>query len=93
MKATAERALVLTDSPALTGSDLQDILRDCGLSLEAVTVMTASGNLSSAVLQQGAFSTVVSLARAANYHDVARLALLCTTLRPGGILRVEEAKV
>ncbi|BDA48156.1 Anamorsin homolog 2 [Coccomyxa sp. Obi] len=92
MKISTERALVLTDSPALTGSDLQNILKDCGLSLEAVTLMTASVNLTSAVLQQGAFSTVVSLARAANYHDVARLALLCTALRPGGILRVEEAK-
>lgn len=92
MKTTAERALVLTDSPSLTGSDVQDILRDCGLSLEAVTIMTASGNLTSANLQQGSFSTVVSLARAASYHDVARLALLCTALRPGGILRVEEAE-
>ncbi len=93
MKTTAERALVLTDSPALTGSDLQDILRDCHVSLDAVTLMTASGNLTKAVLQQGAFSTVISLARAASYHDVARLALLCTALGPGGILRVEEAKV
>lgn len=93
MKTTAELALVLTDSPALPGSDLQKVLRDCNLTLEVVTLITASGNLTGAVLQQGAYSTVISLARAADYHDVARLALLCTALRPGGILRVEEAKV
>lgn len=93
MKSTPQRILVLTDGPVLDGSDLRKILSTSDLSLEAVSLMTASGGLTKTALAQGVFHTIVSLSRASGHHNVALLGLLLTALRPGGSLQVEEAKV
>lgn len=93
MKSTPQRILVLIDGPVLDGSDLRKILSTSDLSLEAVSLMTASGGLTKTALAQGVFHTIVSLSRASGHHNVAFLGLLLTALRPGGSLQVEEAKV
>lgn len=86
-------ALILTNEPVLNGSILQAILSRFGLSLEAVSLITASKSVTTSLWRQGAFSTVVSLSQASGIHDVAFLGLLSTTLRPGGKLIVIEPPV
>ena len=93
MKSIPERALVVTDSPVFNGTDVQQILISLNLSLDVVSMLTASGSLSKSALAQGVFNTVVSLSQASGHHSIALLGLLLTALRPGGSLRVQEPKV
>ncbi|EIE18569.1 DUF689-domain-containing protein [Coccomyxa subellipsoidea C-169] len=57
MKSIPERALVVTDRPVFNGTDVQQILISLDLSLDAVSVITASGSLSKSALAQGVFNT------------------------------------
>jgi len=93
MKTVSGDALILINEPVLNGDILQAALNRFDLSLEAVSLITASGSLTTSLLRQGAFSTVVSLSQTSRNHDVAFLGLLSTALRPGGKLMVTEPLV
>lgn len=85
-----EKALVISDAEVLDGSLLKAALDRSGASLETASVVTSS---SVPKLTQGAYSAIVSLSQSSSHHSVAVLGQLCSALRPGGKLLVEEPKV
>jgi hypothetical protein len=85
----ADKTLILSDS-ILEGGVLQAALNCCGIPLKAASVV-ASSTLPK--LSQGIYSTVVSVSQTPSYHNVALLGQLCSAMRPGGKLIVQEAKV
>lgn len=80
---------MFTDSPYLSGSSLQTVMREHDFELGMLTLVTSSATLQANTLQQ-AFQKGVSLATVQGHHGPAFLGLIAATLKAGASLTVYE---
>ncbi|KAL3159070.1 hypothetical protein ABBQ32_011068 [Trebouxia sp. C0010 RCD-2024] len=88
MTSTTETA-VFTDSPYLSGSSLQAVMREHDFELGTLAIVTSSATLQANTVQH-AFQKAVSLATVQGHHDPAFLGLMASTLKAGAGLTVYE---
>lgn len=86
----SSEVVLLVSGTYLSGSSLQDVLREHQIDLGKLTVVTSSATLQSTNTPRQSFQKAISIASSQGHHTPAYLGSVATMLKPGASLLLYE---